>query len=63
LCNGDCDDDNAVTVFDYAILSDAFDSSPSDPWWDARADLDGDLTVSVFDYAVLSDSFDLTGDP
>ncbi len=62
LLNGDCDGDNAVTVFDYSILSDAFDSNPGGSTWDPRADLDGDNNVSVFDYSILSDNFDKSGD-
>ncbi len=62
LINGDCDDDNTVTVFDYSILSYAFDSAKGDTYWDARADLDGDEVVTVFDYSILSNNFDLSGD-
>jgi len=61
LLNGDVDQDNAVTVFDYDRLSQAFDSTPIDSAWDADADLDGDDTVSVFDYDILSRNFDRTG--
>lgn len=62
LVNGDCDDDNAVTVFDYNVLSGAFDTVPGDVLWDPRADLDGDDQVTVFDYNVLSSNFDKVGD-
>ena len=62
LINGDVDDDNAVTVFDYGILSDAFDSTPESANWNPAADLDGDLSVTVFDYGILSNNFDLSGD-
>lgn len=62
LTNGDVDGDNAVTVFDYNALSDAFDTSPGHARWNPNADLDGDGTVSVFDYNVLSQSFDAEGD-
>ncbi len=62
LVNGDCDGDNVVSVFDYILLSNAFDTAPGDPAWDARADLDGDEVVSVFDYIVLSDNFDREGE-
>ncbi|MBS1706359.1 MAG: hypothetical protein JST40_10820 [Armatimonadetes bacterium] len=61
LINGDVDDDNAVTIFDYLALSDAFDSTAADAWWDARADLDGDGTITIFDYLILSNNFDLSG--
>lgn len=61
LINGDVDGDNAVTVFDYDDLSNAFDSRPGDPNWNVRADLDGDGSVTVFDYDVLSNNFDRIG--
>ncbi|MBS1706191.1 MAG: dockerin type I repeat-containing protein [Armatimonadetes bacterium] len=62
LVNGDVDGDNAVTIFDYVILSDAFDSSTGDPAFVANADLDGDGTVTIFDYLILSTNFDMFGD-
>ena len=49
-------------MFDYALLSDAFDTYPGHPAWNPMADLDGDESVTVFDYAVLSDNFDKQGD-
>lgn len=62
LTNGDVDGDNAVTVFDYNLLSDAFDTSDGDPGWNPNADLDGDGAVTVFDYNILSANFDLVGE-
>jgi len=71
LINGDIDNDNSVTVFDYDKLSLYFDKSSVDADWSTAdtdgvrprdADLDGDLSVSVFDYDILSRNFDLTGD-
>ncbi len=75
LLNGDIDNDNAVTVFDYSVLSDYFDRSTSDPLNDPAwitvgpngfapkdADLDGDGAITVFDYSVLSNNFDKSGD-
>lgn len=71
LPNGDIDGDNAVTVFDYNVLSEYFDKGDSDAdwttvgpngWAPVDADLDGDGTVTVFDYNVLSTNFDLVGD-
>jgi len=63
LINGDIDGDNAITVFDYDLLSQAFDSVAGDATWNAMADLDGDGAVTVFDYDILSTNFDLTGNP
>jgi len=62
LTNGDIDGDNSVTVFDYDLLSQAFDSVPGDANWNATADLDGDGAVTVFDYDALSTNFDQMGD-
>ena len=62
LLNGDCDGDNSVTVFDYDVLSQAFDATSGGAGYNAAADLDGDGSVTVFDYDLLSRNFDLTGD-
>ncbi|MBS1704967.1 MAG: hypothetical protein JST40_03775 [Armatimonadetes bacterium] len=62
LLNGDCDGDNSVTIFDYVMLSDAFDTSVGDGGFVADADLDGDGTVTIFDYLVLSTNFDQFGE-
>ncbi len=70
LRNGDIDRDDAVTVFDYGILSDYFDHSDADSDWNtvgsngfapSSADLDADGVVSVFDYGILSSNFDQVG--
>lgn len=61
LRNGDIDGDNAVTVFDYDRLSDAFDTEPGAPGWNPSADLEGDGAVTVMDYDVLSRNFDAVG--
>ncbi len=71
LSGGDIDNDGAITVFDYGILSDYFDLSSSDATWNtvggngarpSDADLDRDGTVSIFDYSILSDNFDRGAD-
>ncbi|MBS1704820.1 MAG: hypothetical protein JST40_03025 [Armatimonadetes bacterium] len=64
MINGDVDwnSDNAITVFDYLRLSNAFDTVPGDANWDEQADLDEDGVVSVFDYLILSNNFDKFGD-
>ncbi len=70
LPNGDIDQDNAVTVFDYSVLSDYFDkTAEGGDWSDVgangfapyEADLDQDGSVTVFDYSILSSNFDLAG--
>jgi hypothetical protein len=62
LFNGDVDDDNEVTIGDYALLSTAFGSVPGDGNWDEFADLDGDDEVTIGDYAILSQNFGMIGD-
>lgn len=61
LVLGDIDGDNAVSIYDYNLLTQAFDTVPSQAAWDARCDLDGDGVVSVFDYSILSSRFDQQG--
>lgn len=60
--NGDADNDNEVTVGDYALLSDNFGRDSSHPAWDARADLDGDEEVTIGDVSILSVRFGTAGD-
>ncbi|MBS1705559.1 MAG: hypothetical protein JST40_06765 [Armatimonadetes bacterium] len=62
LLAGDVDGDNAVTIFDYVDLSNAFDTSFGDAGFNANADLDRDGTVTIFDYILLSNNFDKFGD-
>ncbi len=62
LVNGDIDGDNEVSVGDYALLSVAFGSSPSEPAWNAEADLNGDGAVDIGDFAILSLRFGAIGD-
>lgn len=62
LLNGDVDDDNEVTIGDYAQLSSAFGSAPGDPNWNAMADLDGDDEVTIGDFSLLSNNFGEVGD-
>lgn len=71
LINGDVDGDNAVTILDYAILSDYFDYDNTllnwntigfDGYSPSDADLDKDGSVTILDYAILSDNFGLIGD-
>ena len=70
LPNGDIDNDNSITIFDYSVLSDYFDLNSSVSNWFTtgsngaapyQADLDGDDAVTVFDYIILSTNFDQTG--
>ncbi|MBS1706492.1 MAG: hypothetical protein JST40_11500 [Armatimonadetes bacterium] len=71
LTVGDCDLDNAITIFDYVVLSDAFDKTEADTDFytngpsgvpNSNADLDFDGAVTIFDYVLLSDNFDKVGE-
>lgn len=62
LFNGDADEDNEVTIGDYAIVSTAFNSAPGDPNWNPMADFNGDEEVNIGDYAILSSNFNMIGD-
>lgn len=62
LKNGDVDGDNEVGISDFALLSNAYNSTPADPNFNASADLNGDSEVGVGDYAILSSNFGLVGD-
>ncbi|MBS1705096.1 MAG: dockerin type I repeat-containing protein [Armatimonadetes bacterium] len=68
---GDIDGDDIVSIFDYLILSNYFDTSSSDQNWLSKdqdgfcphdADIDGDGAITIFDYLILSDEFDKVGD-
>ncbi|MBS1706017.1 MAG: hypothetical protein JST40_09095 [Armatimonadetes bacterium] len=62
LTPGDIDGDNVTSVFDYLLLSEAFDTTVGDAKYRPAADLDGDQTITVFDYLLFSTYFDLVGD-
>ncbi len=71
VTNGDIDNDDSITVFDYGVLSDYFDKSNADSDWTTvggngfapvDADVDADGAVTVFDYGIISDNFDKSGD-
>jgi photosystem II stability/assembly factor-like uncharacterized protein len=61
LINGDVDEDNEVTLFDFGMLVAAFGSGPNDKNWNPNADLDGDEEVTLFDFGILVKNFGLVG--
>lgn len=63
LISGDINQDNAVDIADYAILSGAYGSALGDSSYLDLADLNGDGAVDIADYAVLSANFGLEGHP
>lgn len=56
LINGDLDDDNEVSIGDYAIMSGNF-GNPG-----PIGDVNGDGEVDIADFAIISLNFGLTGD-
>jgi hypothetical protein len=62
LINGDVDEDNEVTLFDFGMLVSAFGSAPNDKNWNPNADLDGDEEVTLFDFGILVKNFGKMGD-
>jgi hypothetical protein len=62
LTNGDCDDDNEVSIGDYSLLSHSFGLSAGDPNFLAEGDLNGDDTVDIGDFSILSANYGLVGD-
>lgn len=62
LRTGDCNGDNVVNLFDYFVLSNAYDSDLGDPAYLAGADLNDDNTVNFFDYLALSDFYEQAGE-
>jgi hypothetical protein len=62
LPNGDVNNDNAVTLGDFAGLRSAYGSSSGDPNWNAMADLNGDGAVTLGDFAILRGNYGRQGD-
>lgn len=62
LVNGDANEDNEVSIGDYALLSTAFNSVPGNGNWNPMADFNGDEEVNIGDFAILSFNFGMTGD-
>lgn len=63
LAGGDANDDNVVNIDDLGILANAFNTSPGDPSYDARADLSCDGQVDIDDLGILANNFNTQGDP
>jgi len=62
LFGGDCDDDNEITIGDYALISFSFNTCFPDPGYDDRADCTGDTCVDIGDFAIMSQNFGMLGD-
>jgi hypothetical protein len=59
--SGDLNNDNAVSLTDFAMLASSFNSTPGQPRFDVRADLNADSVVSLPDFSLLSSNFNQVG--
>lgn len=64
LINGDADEDNEVSIGDYALLSGGYGLSYGDAGWSDydNADFNMDLSIDIADYAILSANYGQIGD-
>lgn len=60
LRGGDANDDNVVDIFDLVILGLAYNSTPADPDWDARADINNDNAVNLWDLVLVGTNYNRT---
>ena len=60
LCASDLNQDGAVNISDFGILSAAFGSSAGGQRWDPVADINSDGTVNISDFGILSSEFGRT---
>jgi hypothetical protein len=63
LVAGDCNNDNLVTVADYAILRNTYGKALGDTGYDARADFNEDSIVSIMDFNLFRNKIGLGGAP
>jgi photosystem II stability/assembly factor-like uncharacterized protein len=63
LLPGDVNGDNRITITDLGLLADAFDTTPTDPDWNANADFNCDGKINITDLGLLADSYGKNGDP
>jgi len=63
LLGGNCNDDNAVDIADFSLLSAAFGSSTGAPNFNPNCDFDGDNAISLSDFAILAGNFGTLGMP
>lgn len=62
LTNGDVNDDNEVSLLDFALLVSAFGTTPGDPQWNPNADLDGDREVHLLGFGIRVRHFGRSGE-
>jgi hypothetical protein len=58
---GDINHDGSVDIFDAILLSNAFNTTPSNPKWNPNADLNGDSSIDIYDAILLAAHFNESG--
>jgi len=61
LLSGDVNNDNAVTLSDFTILSGSFGAASGSSAYDARSDLNADGIISLSDFTILASNFSKVG--
>lgn len=54
---GDINYDATVDIYDAILLSNAFNSQPGNPNWNANADINGDNIIDLYDAIILSSHY------
>jgi hypothetical protein len=62
LREGDADNDDAISLADYALLYTAYGSIPGDANWNDNCDFNRNEAVDLGDYALLYTNYGQTGD-
>lgn len=62
LSEGDADNNNAVNLFDFAILLNTYNKTSADSGYDSRADFNNDNSINLFDFALLLSNYNHTGE-
>lgn len=62
LLEGDADDNNSVTITDFAILAAAFGKTQGQAGYDGRTDFNGDSAITITDFSLLAANFGMVGD-
>ncbi|MEM7802890.1 MAG: dockerin type I domain-containing protein [Chloroflexota bacterium] len=59
---GDANSDNEVTLVDFSLLADAFNTLEGELDYFANADFNGDQTITLVDFSLLADNFNTVGE-
>ena len=62
LREGDTDNDDAISLADYALLYAAYGSAPGDANWNDNCDFNRNEAVDLGDYALLYTNYGQVGD-